>query len=183
MNENSDEIIKVEAQDFLDPCKSIATMQIAREIRNDTAARLWNALQTIPKEMEDYATKLRKQNENNNDNNDESPELDPEIDIAKLPHLDDQVLDLDIVEALNEVKQFRDVVLRQRQARKRCIDLLIKSRCQFGSMDAAQAFEDFGAKLRNVKKRRLLLSDAMELEGLDFVEDGGDGYDEEVEGG
>ena len=170
-------ILKVEAQHFLEPCKSIATMQIAREIRNDTASRLWNILKTIPNEVEDYIKSIQNEKDDVNNNNNSNIDNTQKLDLSKLdelPTMSDEILDLDITDALHEVKQFRDVVVRQRQARKKCIDLLIQSQCQFGAMEAAQAFEDFGVKLRQVKKQKLTLSDAMALEGWDFVEDGGD---------
>lgn len=173
---------KVQAQDFLEPCKSIATMQIAREIRNDTAARLMSVLQSIPKEVEEFAAAQLKKSDDDKD--DDEKKKDRMKALEQLPALPDEVLDVDITEALAEVKQFRDVVLRQRQARKRCIDLLIKSRCRFGSTEAAQEFFEIGKRIAQVKKRKLLLSDAMELEGLDFEgegEDEGEGEEEILE--
>jgi hypothetical protein len=84
--------------------------------------------------------------------------------------LTDNVLDMDIDEALQNVETFRELVQKQHTAKQRLINLLLKSRCQFGSNEAAEAFyglEDIKAKLQ---RRKDLLSDAMELEGLDIEE-------------
>ena len=103
----------------------------------------------------------------------EKEEEDPQQQFLQqlLRPLSEDVLDLDIQEALNEIQQFRNVLQRQRQARQTCIGLLMQSQSQFGSIDAAKPFEDVQEKLHLVKKRKLVLSDAMELEGLDFVEE------------
>ena len=79
----------------------------------------------------------------------------------QLPLLSEDVLDIDVQEALNEIHQF---LQRHRQAHQTYIDLLIQSQCQFGSIDAAKAFENILEKLHLVKKPKLLLSDAMQLE-------------------
>ena len=90
-------------------------------------------------------------------------EDDPEQQFLQqqLPLLSEDVLDIDIQEALNEIHQF---LQRHRQAHQTYIDLLIQSQCQFGSIDAAKAFENIHEKLHLVKKRKLLLNDARELE-------------------
>ena len=93
------------------------------------------------------------------------------IDLDAMPSISDDVLDINIDDAIKTVQQYGEIILKQREARKALIDQIIKSRCKFGSMEAAEAFFGIGAKEEKLKKRRDLLQDAMELEGLDVLED------------
>jgi len=149
---------KVDAKEFLEPCKALATFQIARDLRADTAAHLSSILSAVSDEI--------KQSYQGLSSDDLSPELVQNLSIR----LTDNVLDMDIDEALQNVETFRELVQKQHTAKQRLINLLLKSRCQFGSNEAAEAFyglEDIKAKLQ---RRKDLLSDAMELEGLDIEE-------------
>jgi len=49
--------------------------------------------------------------------------------------------------------------------------MLTQSRCQFGSIDAAKQFYQMDESIACLKRKRLLLSDAMELEGIDFEDE------------
>jgi hypothetical protein len=49
--------------------------------------------------------------------------------------------------------------------------LLIQSRCDFGANDAAAAFYQGDRAKEELKKRKQILMDAMELEGLDVDEE------------
>ena len=60
---------------------------------------------------------------------------------------------------------------QQQEARKQLIRLLIQSRCQFGSNEAAEMYHSLDGMLETLKERKHLLSDAMDLEGLDFEAD------------
>ena len=51
------------------------------------------------------------------------------------------------------------------------VEQIVKSRCKFGSTEAAEAFASIDAKEEKLKKRRDVLQDAMELEGLDVLEE------------
>ena len=51
--------------------------------------------------------------------------------LDELSTMSNEILDIDIIDTLNKAKQIRDIVVRQRQARKKCIDLLIQLQCQF----------------------------------------------------
>lgn len=82
--------------------------------------------------------------------------------------LDDDILDTDMDDALSNVKTFLSIVEQQQQARMQLIHLLIQSRCQFGSDEAAEAFYTVDDILEKLKERKQILSDAMDLEGLDF---------------
>lgn len=78
------------------------------------------------------------------------------------------LLDLDIDEELGSLKMFQDIVQRQKMAREKLMYLLLKSRCQFGSTDAARDYHQMDTVvLKKLNKRKQLLSDALELEGLD----------------
>jgi len=65
---------------------------------------------------------------------------------------------------------FEDIVQRQQKAREKLLYLLQKSRCNFGSREAASEFYEIDNLLEKIKKRKELLSDALELEGLDTNE-------------
>ena len=150
---------KVEIRALGDPCKAISTMQITRDLRNDTSHNLSALLSSIPTGVLE-ACKA-------------SIEKKEDIDVQKIPTIPDDVLDLDIAAALANVKVHREVVKKQREHRQKCIELLIKSRCQFGSVEAASLFYDLEGVRETLKKRKAQILDAMELEGLDFEAIGG----------
>lgn len=81
---------------------------------------------------------------------------------------------LDFNEESSSLNMFQDIVQRQLQAREKLIYLLLKSRCKFGSMEAAREFHEIDNLSEKLKKRKELLSDALELEGLDTNEIGND---------
>ena len=85
--------------------------------------------------------------------------------------MSDDVLDINIGDAIKAVRQYRDIILKQQEAREALVEQIVKSRCKFGSMEAAEAFFGIGAKEEKLKKRRDVLQDAMELEGLDVLEE------------
>lgn len=77
------------------------------------------------------------------------------------------MLETDLDDQLQTIKTFQDIIRQQQAARQKLIYLLLKSRCQFGSQEAAEQFyqlKDISTKLR---RKRQLLGDALELEGLD----------------
>jgi hypothetical protein len=77
------------------------------------------------------------------------------------------LIDMDINEESSNLNMFQDIVQRQQKAREKLIYLLLKSRCQFGSTEAARDFYEMDNVAENLKKRKEKLSDALELEGLD----------------
>jgi len=153
------EFRKVPIEEFLEPCKSISTLQIAREIRSDSSSRLWNTLQSLPSEAEELAKKKR-----------DDPLTPIQPNSRALLEIPDDVLDLDVAEALQEMKQLRDTVRKQMEARQTCADLLIQCRCRFGAQEAAEAFYSIRKELEVLKKQKEELADAMALEGLDMDE-------------
>jgi hypothetical protein len=84
------------------------------------------------------------------------------------------LIDLDIDEETSSLNMFQDIVQRQQKAREKLIYLLLRSRCKFGSREAAQEFYEIENLGKKLKKRKELLSDALELEGLDPNEIGSD---------
>mmetsp|Transcript_3654 Transcript_3654/g.5593 ORF Transcript_3654/g.5593 Transcript_3654/m.5593 type:complete len:467 (+) Transcript_3654:86-1486(+) len=158
---------KVDAREFLEPCKAIATLQIARELRSDTALHYSSYFNTLSQDVQNICEEAKQQEEATGT----APEISEEEADALSLRISDDLLDLDLDEALQNVRTFREIVQKQSAAREQLIHLLIKSRCQFGSEEAAEAFYklDDDAKLLEIRKG--LLSDAMELEGLDFEEE------------
>jgi hypothetical protein len=77
------------------------------------------------------------------------------------------LIDMDINEESSNLNMFQDIVQRQQKAREKLIYLLLKSRCQFGSTEAARDYYEIDNVAENLKKRKEKLSDALELEGLD----------------
>uniref|UniRef100_A0A7S4ERL5 CID domain-containing protein n=1 Tax=Pseudo-nitzschia australis TaxID=44445 RepID=A0A7S4ERL5_9STRA len=152
---------KVESREFLDPCKAITTLQIARDVRTNTALEISTALTNLPADVLTACQDLN------------SGKLD-ELDIATTNEfsirIPSSLIDMDIDEESSSLNMFQDIVQRQQKAREKLIYLLLKSRCKFGSMEAARAFYEVDTLTQKVEKRKELLSDALELEGLDTSE-------------
>jgi hypothetical protein len=149
----------------LDPCKAIATLQIARDLRNDTAVQLSSLLSTLPKDIHEACQKKKE------DDNTKSAEEKEDLDEATIHdysmRIPSKILDLDLDEQIQTIQTFRELIQQQQTARKQLIFLLLKSRCHFGSEPAAQAFVDLKDMSRQLIRRKQLLGDALELEGLD----------------
>jgi len=128
----------VEAREFLEPCKAVATLQITRDLRSESTVQLKSWFQSIPKDIRE---EMRSRYEEETRVGDGKLS---EIDEKKVEHyslgLSREILDLNIEESLENVRSFRDIVKKLKTARKKLINLLIKSRCKFGSDEAAQAF-------------------------------------------
>jgi hypothetical protein len=150
----------------LDPCKAIATLQIARDLRNDSAVQLSSLLSNLPSDILEACQKAPPSASGGEDDDD-----DEELDAATIRdysiRIPAQLLDMDLEEQIHTIRTFREIVIQQQAARKQLIHLLLKSRCQFGSHEAAQEYFDLKETSQKLKRRRQLLSDALELEGLD----------------
>ena len=145
---------KVESRQFLEPCKAIATLQIARDLRSDSAVQLSSLLKNLP---EDIQATYKSGN----------TELD-EATIRDLSlRMPSKLLDLDLEEQCQTVKQYQAIAEKQQAAREHLIHLLVKSRCQFGSQDAAKEFLELAEIFQKLKERQSELTDALELEGMD----------------
>lgn len=146
----------VDVFDLMDPCKTIGSMQITRDLRNDFSHGLSSALSLVPKEVYDACEKLL-----GGDTGDASIELDD----LTIP---DEILDYNIVDAISNIQLHRQIIEKQKECRMKIIELLIKSRCEFGSKDDAELFYTLDEISTSLRERLGQVKDAMELEGLDF---------------
>eukprot|EP00592_Proboscia_alata_P021570 CAMPEP_0194406048 /NCGR_PEP_ID=MMETSP0176-20130528/4361_1 /TAXON_ID=216777 /ORGANISM="Proboscia alata, Strain PI-D3" /LENGTH=715 /DNA_ID=CAMNT_0039205135 /DNA_START=33 /DNA_END=2180 /DNA_ORIENTATION=+ len=177
--------------ELLTPCKQYSSMQIAREIHHDAVERTSSIIESgvsndileysyhrlhSSVDAEDDATAAKAALAPTNINIVQQQIENTRADLNQLPELPEDVLDLDLKEALNVVNLYKAALLKQRDARRKCLIALIQSRCDFGSKDAAEEFYRIGELLTKVQKKKVLLSDAMDLEGLDIDDyDGGGG--------
>ncbi|KAG7360356.1 hypothetical protein IV203_035455 [Nitzschia inconspicua] len=149
---------KVEAKEFLEPCKAIATLQIARDVRANTALEISTGITNLPEDIVQTCKDLQ------------SGAME-ELDTAKINdysvRIPSSLLDLNMEEELNSVQTYQDILQRQKRAREELIKLLLKSRCEFGSQAAAKDYYATATISEKLRKRKQLLSDALELEGLD----------------
>ena len=90
-----------------------------------------------------------------------------------------KLLDLDIDEQIQTITTFQNLIQQQMTAREKLIHLLLKSRCHFGSEPAAKFYFDLQEMMDKLGKRKQLLGDALELEGLDAELDTTD-FDKEL---
>jgi hypothetical protein len=155
---------EVKPADFIEPCRSVATLQIARDLRNDGAVNLFSLLSGLPEEVRAECAEAAEQE-------DKYSGLHEDKARPFSQKIAESLLDMDMPEQLQNIRNFRDIVQRQRQARKQVIDLLISSRCNFGANDAAAAFYGSNGIQEMLQQRKQTLVDAMELEGLDVEEE------------
>jgi len=151
----------VESREFLDPCKAITTLQIARDVRTNTAVEISTALANLPADILATCQDL---------SSGKLQELDTATTNEYSIRIPSSLIDLDISEEISSLNTFLDIVRRQQKAREKLIYLLLKSRCDFGSTEAAREFHEVDDLAQKLKKRKELLSDALELEGLDTSE-------------
>lgn len=149
----------VEMKQLQTPCKSLATLQIARDLRNDSAQQISSLLSELPAAVQEHLAKT-----------DNASKISDDTARDWSIQTNDKLLDLDLEEELANIRTFRGIVEKQKAARQLLILLLIKSRCKFGSETAAQAFEDANRSVGELKRRAQVLQDAMDLEGMDVTE-------------
>lgn len=147
----------VDPKEFIEPCRLIATLQIARDLRSDSAVQLSSLLQALPESVRAFIAEAAE--------NDGQYELTDEKAREFCEMVNDQLLDVDMAEQLQNVVTFLDIVRRQRVARQQILELVIASRCQFGANDAAAAYLAVNDTV--LKQRAQILADAMDLEGLE----------------
>jgi hypothetical protein len=145
---------KVESREFLDPCKAVSTLQIARDLRNDAPVQLSSVLTNLDKDILETLEEDK-----------------PDLNVATIRdysiRIPSKLLDLDMEEEIQTIQTFQDIVKKQMTAREKLIYLLLKSRCQFGSQQAAEELFAMKETSQKLKRRRQLLGDALELEGMD----------------
>jgi hypothetical protein len=156
--------VQVKPSDLVEPCRAVMTLQIARDLRNDGAVQLSSMLSALPEDVRAECAEATEAG-------DDYAGLDAEKARAFSLKTSEALLDMDLDEQMQNVRNFRDIVERQRKARKELIHLLIQSRCDFGANDAAAAFYQGDRAKEELKKRKQILMDAMELEGLDVDEE------------
>jgi hypothetical protein len=170
------------------PCQSIATTQVARDLRHDFIIRLATVLDSLPVSVVEYAQKEEDKEKDENkaeteDSKDDAEKKETAADeeeeeredgLAGGPPLGDYTddfLELNLKDALNNVEQYRNAVQKQKEASSTCVNLLLASHCQFGSQEAATSFDDMLSTLEALKETKTALRDAMELEGIDMEDD------------
>mmetsp|Transcript_10635 Transcript_10635/g.24797 ORF Transcript_10635/g.24797 Transcript_10635/m.24797 type:complete len:489 (+) Transcript_10635:152-1618(+) len=166
---------KVEPQEFLDAVKVISSIQIARDIGSDATMSISSVLSGIPPEVSVACSKILDQKSKGEAQTPVQDAISGDV-LANLPS---ELLDMDLKRARQTIQSYREAIRQQRRARLHCLHLLMQSRCSFGSLDAARAFcggedggeVDMNSVLRKLDSRRVALTDAMALEGLDVEED------------
>jgi len=171
---------EVEPAKFLEASKVIASLQIARDLGSDAAMNLSSALGSVPAEVEQACSTIHTQQQEGGDKG-TSSSIEELLSTEQLSNLPDEILDIDLDYARKSLQTYREAILQQRKARLQCLQLLLQSRCSFGSLDAARAFgcddgsdEGMNIILEQLKKVKEKLIDAMALEGLDVEEDDAD---------
>ena len=155
----------------------MATLQIARDIRHDTPVLLHGLLSNLPKDIQDYVSALSQQQQQSTNSDQSTLPLVPPVEELEESTIQDysrriptELLEMDWAEQIQTIQTFQDIIRRQRQARQKLIYLLIKSRCQLGSREAAQLFHQLDkTTMKGLKMKKQLLIDALELEGMDSV--------------
>ena len=128
-------------------------MQITRDLRSEKPHNLSSIFSNIPKEVLDACKSSQTDN----------TKIDPE----SIPPIPDAVLDLDIREELANLRNYKELIIEQKKARQKIIQLLYKSRCKFGAKEIAEMFYSMDNAGESLQKRKAMVLDAMELEGLD----------------
>lgn len=152
---------RVEPASFQDPCRAIATLQIARDLRNDGAVQLSCMLSDMPTDVRRACAEAAEQ--------DNQYDLDETRARDFAARISQSLLDLDLEEQLSNVQAYRSIVDSQRQAREQLILLIVQSRCNFGALEAAEAFHAADKNKAELLRRKQILTDAMELEGFDVI--------------
>jgi hypothetical protein len=148
----------VEHKEFVEPSRQIASLQIARDVRNDAAIQLWSRLSALPEDIRKVYSEVA-----------EGVELSQEQARDFANRMDSALINADLDEHLQSIRLLRDIVQRQRRARAELWRMLVRSRCEFGSNKAAEAFLKADRSKEELLERKQILTDAMELEGLDVA--------------
>lgn len=172
---------KVEIHQLQAPCKSIATVQITRDLHSDTALSVSSLLSTVPEPiLKACRDSMGQPPSQENDSINDFEKSAASIDLTTLPSIPDPVLDLNLKQILSKIRSHRDIVQKQKVARETLVNLLVQSRCQFGSKDTAKMFYGLRETINRLQNCKSKVLDAMELEGLDRE---GIDYDEKAHSG
>ena len=105
---------KVDAKEFLAPCKAIATLQIARDLRNDNAVQVLSLLNALPEDAQVLCKEVDKEVKETG-----KPYELPEAKARELAiKTSERLLDMDLDEQLQNVRTFIELVEKQREARQ-----------------------------------------------------------------
>ena len=158
---------KVHPNEFIEPCRLIATLQIARDLRNDSAVQISSLLQTLPESVRRFIAEAAESMEETRATS-STYELSDSTAREFVNIMNEQLLDMNIMEQLENVKTFMELIQRQRKARETIHHLLMASRCQFGADDvAATYYSNMNEVYTTLKQRAQILADAMDLEGFE----------------
>lgn len=148
----------IDVKDLIEPCRNIATLQIARDLLGDGAVQLSSMLQSMPESVRTFTAEHAEQQG--------SPATLTDAQAREFCAIvSDPLLDLDLSEQLSNVQTLRNLVAKQQMARMRLRETLLASRCQFGAEEAAAAY--YAVDDTELKDRAQILADAMDLEGLE----------------
>jgi hypothetical protein len=153
----------VDPDELLRHSRQIATFQIGRDLRNDGAVQLSSLLASLPRDVRAALEAPA----SGGDEGGQPVTLDEDAARDYSARVSQALLDMDMDEKLQDVLHFRELVQKQQLERKKLLDLLVASRCDFGANQAAAAFLKADRSMGDLVERRQVLLDAMELEGLD----------------
>lgn len=167
----------VEVHELEVPCQTIGKTQISRDLRNDFSHNLSSALTLVPKKVYEECDKALENNDNS-----EATITSIVLDDKNSLQIPDEVLDYNVTDAISNIRLHRQIIEKQMEARRKCIELLVKSRCEFGSKTDADTFYSLDEISETLAKRKAQILDAMELEGLDFegLDEGGNDQNDEM---
>jgi len=149
---------------FYDSCKSITQYQIPREIQMESAMKYSQLLQIIPQHIMDYAaTKLLSSSK------DEDHDDKPDLSILSDNSYDD-VLDMSLKDAITEVTTLKKSMQIQYNDRHTILQNLYACKCKFDANKIANEYYNVNEMLNLLSKKKDILEDAMELEGVDVDE-------------
>ncbi|GKY96101.1 hypothetical protein MPSEU_000570300 [Mayamaea pseudoterrestris] len=155
--------VKTEPYQLLESCGQVANLQIARDIRNDSAIQLNSLFTALPEDVRRSCA--------------EAAETDGAYALADNDtardysiRMNQSLIDMDMNEQLLNLYQLRKLIEQQQEARQNARKLLLQSRCQFGSDEAAAAFYTANRGQGELASRRQIMLDAMELEGCGLEE-------------
>lgn len=153
----------VPVKDLIEPAKQLASLQIARDIRNDSAIQLSSLLSGLPKDVREVCAQAAADTE--------PYELKPEQAEAFSKSIHETLININLEEQLASVQLFRSILAQQNKARRRAIELLIQCRAKVGAVEAVEEFLKADRAQDQLKKRKQVLVDALELEGVAPDED------------
>lgn len=159
----------VETKTLLESTRTLASLQIARDLRNDGAVQLSSLLSGLPDKIKQHAASTSPSATEYE--GDVTAELTADTLRDFAMQTPDELLDMDLEEQLQSIRMYRDIIKQQLTSRKELIHALIQSRCEFGAHKVADAFDNADRSREELQKRKLILIDAMELEGRDVAEE------------